>query len=200
MKTKTYLRPAALLIAGALALGCYKMPDEAVENDEGPLFPAPTFNLTDQDNHTFSSEKLKGKTWIATLFYTSCPGPCPLMSGRLRKIQKAVPDPNVVMVSFSIDPEHDTPAKLKDYATNMTADPARWFFLTGSPADMEKLAAGLKLGYESPKENADNGAQIVHSTKFLLVDKTGQVRGVYSTADDESMKKLETDAKKLAAS
>ena len=200
MKKMTHIRSAALLLVGALALGCYKQPDEAVENDEGLLFTAPTFNLTDQDNHPFSSEKLKGKTWIATLFYTSCPGPCPMMSGRLRKIQKAVPDPNVVMVSFSIDPDHDTPEKLKDYANNMTADPARWFFLTGTPADMQKLADGLKLGYESPTENAANGAQIVHSTKFLLVDKTGQVRGVYSTADDESMKKLETDAKKLAAS
>ena len=123
-----------------------------------------------------------------------------MMSGRLRKIQKAISDPNVVLVSFSIDPEHDTPAKLKDYANNMTADPARWFFLVGSPGDTQKLADGLHLGYESPKDNADNGGQIVHSTKFLLVDKSGQVRGAYSTADDESMKKLEADARKLAAS
>ncbi|HEX8323835.1 MAG TPA: SCO family protein [Tepidisphaeraceae bacterium] len=187
------------LLAGLFALGCYRMPDETAEANDAPLFPAPTFGLIDQDGQPFSSEKLKGKTWIATLFYTTCPGPCPMMSGRLRKIQTAVADPNVVLVSFSIDPEKDTPAALKDYATNMTADPTRWFFLTGTPEDVQKVADGLKLGYESRSANTLNN-ELVHSTKFLLVDKAGQVRGQYSTANDESMKKLEADAKRLAGS
>lgn len=187
------------LVACALALSCYKMPDDAVENDEPPLFTAPTFKLIDQDNQPFTSDRLKGKTWIATLFYTTCPGPCPMMSGRLRKIQTAVADPDVVLVSFSIDPDKDTPAALKDYANNMSADPKRWFFLTGSPADIQKTADGLKLGYESRSANTLNN-ELVHSTKFLLVDKHGKVRGQYSTADDASMKKLEADARRLAAS
>lgn len=198
MKIARLTRPAALLLAGLVLLGCNRPADEQAEAENAPLFAAPTFTLTDQDNQPFGSEKLKGNVWIATLFYTTCPGPCPMMSGRLRKIQKAVPDRNVMMVSFSIDPDHDTPAKLKDYANNMTADPTRWFFLTGTPEQMKTVADGLKLGYE-PKAENDVNNEIVHSTKFLLVDKAGQVRGVYSTADDESMKKLEEDAKKLAA-
>ncbi|MGC4031214.1 MAG: SCO family protein [Tepidisphaeraceae bacterium] len=184
----------ALLIAGIVGGGCYKKPDEAVENDDGPLWAAPTFNLVDQDGQPFSSDKLKGKTWIVTLFFTTCPGPCPMMSNRMRKIQKSVDDPNVMLVSLSVDPNHDTPEKLKDYSRNMTADPARWVFLTGKPEDVQKTADGFKLGFEPAKGDEP----IMHDTKFLLVDKTGQVRGIYRTSEDASMAQLEKDAKKLA--
>lgn len=187
---------SALLLTGLIAGGCSRKHDETAENPDAPLWPAPTFSLVNQDDQPFSSEQLKGKAWIATLFFTTCPGPCPMMSNRLRKIQKSVDDPNVMLVSLSVDPEHDTPEKLKDYSRNMTADPARWVFLTGKPEDVQKTADGLKLGFQP----AAGEEAITHSTKFLLVDKAGQVRGVYATDDDASMLQLEKDAKKLAAS
>ena len=193
----TRLKPAIVLLALSAA-GCLPTPpEEAAPADKTPLFTAPAFTLTDQDGQSFSSDQLKGKTWIATLFYTTCPGPCPMMSNRLRKIQSAVPDPDMMLVSFSVDPNHDTPAALKDYSRNMSADPKRWVFLTGTPDAMYDVTnKGLNLGYEP----AVGDGQITHSTKFLLIDKAGQVRVVYATDDDESMKKLEADARKLAAS
>ena len=182
-------------LCGLIAvIGCDRA-DLPAETDNGPFFAAPPFTLTDQDGQPFGSEQLKGKVWIVTLFYTSCPGPCPMMTGRLKKIQDKLDDPHVEMVSVSVDPDHDTPAKMKDYANAVGAKVGRWAFLTGTPAQVQQVADGLKLGYEPAAANA---GQIVHATKFLLVDKAGQVRGVYHTDDNDSMTQLQTDAEKLA--
>ncbi|MGN6626892.1 MAG: SCO family protein, partial [Tepidisphaeraceae bacterium] len=86
------------------------------------LFSIAPFTLTDQDNQPFGTEQLKGKTWIASLFFTTCPGPCPMMQGRLNAIEDAVQNPNVLIVSVSVDPEHDTPEKMKAYAKRMGVD------------------------------------------------------------------------------
>ena len=195
------IRPiiAAALLA-ALVIGCDKADPDAAATDvtkDAPYWPAPTFALTDQDGKPFSSDALKGKTWIATLFFTSCSGPCPMMSGRLEDIQGAVKDPNVMLVSFSIDPKRDTPQALKDYANRMDADPARWKFLCGTPAEMQKVADGLKLVFDP---TAGANGQIMHDTRFLLIDKAGQVRGIYHTDDNADIDKLKADARKLAAS
>ena len=201
MKIKPVIA-VALLAAAALivvCVGCKKTESdtEAVDvTKDAPYWPAPAFKLTDQDGKAFSSDQLKGKTWIATLFFTSCSGPCPMMSGRLEDIQGAVKDPNVMLVSFSIDPKRDTPQALKDYANRMDADPARWRFLCGTTADVQKVADGLKLVYDPTI--VTNG-QIMHDTRFLLIDKAGQVRGIYHTDDNADIEKLKSDARKLAA-
>ncbi len=184
---------SALILSLAIGIGCDK-PAEPEAEPLPALWAAPTFELTNQDGKPFGSKDLAGKTWIATLFFTTCPGPCPMMAGRLREIQEAVQDPNVLIVSISCDPENDTVAKLKDYAEVNQADPTKWCFLTG-PYDQVKAAADtLKLGFD----RATATEPISHSTKFLLIDKTGTVRGVYTHDDPESMKQLKLDAPKLA--
>ena len=151
-------RSLACVIAllGAV-IGCDKAADPdttpAATVDDAPLFAAPAFSLTDQDGKPFGSDQLKGKVWIVTLFYTSCPGPCPMMTGRLKKIQDKLDNPDIETVSISVDPDHDTPAKMKDYATAVGAKVGRWAFLTGTPAQVQQVADGLKLGYEPGKAN-----------------------------------------------
>ena len=159
------------------------------------LYDAPHFSLVDQEGKPFTSEDLRGKVWVADFIFTHCPGACPLMTMKMSAIQQAVPEKSVHFVSFTLDPERDTPAALKDYATRYNADPARWHFLTGDKSALYEAAAGLKL---TAAPAGQFGPDIVHAEKFLLIDGAGRVRGVYDSKDEADMKKLAADAAALA--
>ena len=160
------------------------------------LFDAPQFTLTDQDGKPFSSEQLKGKVWVAALIFTNCPGVCPSMTDKMKALQDAVPSKDVQLVSFTVDPERDTPEVLKQYARRFKADESRWHFLTGAKDTMFSTAAGLNLA-ASP---AQGDQPIVHAEQFLLVDADGRVRGTYHSKDDAALKQLTRDAATLAGS
>lgn len=189
----TALWGAAVL--GMLSLLASGMFTRKTEPAMEVLFDAPTFSVIDQNGQTVSNETLHGKVWIASLFFTSCPGICPMMTSRLEDLQNTVKSSDVKLVSFSVDPEHDTPAVMKVYADKARADADRWHFVTGTKDQMYTLARGLKLGLEGAHDNAP----ITHSQKALLVDGAGHVRGQYDTQDDTEMKHLAADATALAA-
>ena len=157
------------------------------------LFPAPPFELTDQNNRTVRADHLRGSVWVAMVFFTNCPDICPGMMGRLVDLQGAVTNPNVKLVSFSIDPERDTPEQLRQYADQLGADSSRWFLLTGTTDQMFAVAEGLKLSAEP----AQGDKPISHTGHILLVDQSGNVRGVYDSADDADMSELPADATRL---
>jgi len=159
------------------------------------LYASPTFSLTDQDAKPFASESLRGKTWVAAFIFTHCPGVCPTMTMKMQALQEAVPDRNVQLVSFSVDPERDTPAVLKEYAARFDADASRWHFLTGDKKALFDVAAGMKL---TAAPAGALGPDIVHAEKLLLIDGEGRVRGAYDSKDDQEMKKLAADAAALA--
>jgi protein SCO1/2 len=100
----------------------------------------------------------------------------------------------VRLVSFTVDPEHDTPAVLKEYGQGRGAQPGRWYFVTGSKQQMFDVAAGMKLTAK-PAEGDD---AILHSPKFLLIDAEGRVRGIYNGTDEQEVKQLAADAATLA--
>src|SRR4051812_12153766 len=135
-----------------------------------PLYPAPTFKLLDQTGGNFGSDDLHGRVWIADFIFTHCAGPCPLMTAKMADVQKALTSPDVKLVSFSVDPDRDTPPVLKEYAQRFGADDARWKFLTGSKQQMTEVAQGMKV---AAKDDPDGG--VTHSTLFLLVDRNGDV-------------------------
>jgi protein SCO1/2 len=159
-----------------------------------PLYDTPAFELTDQNGKTFAKTDLMGKVWIADFVFTHCGGPCPIMSSKLAEIQKQVDRPAVKLVSFSVDPERDTPAVLKEYARTYGADESRWSFLTGPKQAIYDTAAAMKI--TAIPATAD--APIIHSDLFLLVDRAGQVVGVYHSNDNDRMKQLVADATELA--
>jgi cytochrome oxidase Cu insertion factor (SCO1/SenC/PrrC family) len=158
------------------------------------LYDAPSFSLTDQEGKTVTRDSLRGQVWVAMVFFTQCPGVCPAMTMRMTELQKAVTSRDVKIVSFTLDPEHDTPEAMKVYAERFNTDQSRWFFLTGPKDTMYETARGLKLAAEP----AHDGQPIVHTQKVLLIDREGRVRGVYDTNDDDSMKGLAADAAGLA--
>ena len=128
----------------------------------------------------------------ANFIYTTCPGPCPMMSHQMHGIQASTATtPQVKLVSFTVDPAHDTPPVLAEYAVHFKADPARWYFLTGDPKILNGLDRdSFKLGTV--------GAAMDHSTRFVLVDRKGQIRGYYGIATADPVPDLAEDARRLA--
>jgi protein SCO1/2 len=152
----------------------------------------PQFEMISQDGKPFHSESLAGHVWIADFIFTHCPGPCLRMSTHLHKVQTATSDhPEIRLVSFTVDPARDSPPVLADFAARYQADPKRWVFLTGQQATLQMLSRDtFKLG--------DVDGSMNHSTRFVLVDKRGRVRGIYGTQDDDDpVAKVTADALQL---
>jgi protein SCO1 len=170
--------------------------DAPLEQGLPVLYDAPRFALMDQDGKPFNSEQLDGHVWVAAFIFTNCPGACPMMTQKMAALQQAVPSKNVKLVSFSVDPERDTPEALKGYAKRANADESRWHFLTGKKENMFAAAAGMKLS-ASP---AEGDRPIEHAEHFLLVDAKGRVRGAYHSNQEEELKQLAVDAAKIAGS
>ena len=167
---------------------------EPQESDLTPLYKMPDFALTDHTGEPFASDDLEGTAWVGFIFLTNCPtGACPQMIGKMVDLQEGLADVPVEFVSFSIDPERDTPEVLSGYAERMAggAPGDRWHLLTGDTAEqMEDLASQMRLGV---------GEDWTHSTRFLLVDANGFVRGLYGNNDAAEMDRLRADAERLVA-
>jgi protein SCO1/2 len=166
------------------------------------LFDAPGFSLIDQDQRTITDRDLRGHPYIAAFIYTQCAGPCPMITGKMAALQRKIHNPAVRLVSFSVDPEHDTPAVLKAYAARFGAEPGRWLFLSGKPADLYAVAAGMKMTVQRQPEDQVN--PVLHSTYLLLVDGGGHVRAVYGTqgqsvVESELLDRVARDADAVAA-
>jgi protein SCO1 len=151
----------------------------------------PQFQMTDSEGHPFDSAALSGKVWIADFIYTNCPGPCPRMTSQMHRLaQREKRDPDVRFVSISVDPEHDTPQVLDQYAHHFGGPTRQWLFLTGSRQTVHQLAFDtFHLG--------DVIGKMDHSTKFALVDKRGDIRGYYSTFDHDGLAALLKDVAAL---
>ena len=155
----------------------------------------PEFVLLNQDGKNFGSAQLRGKIWIADFIYTTCPGPCPMISTRMSELQKPLEKTDVHLVSFSVDPAKDTPQVLRGYAERLQAEPGRWDFLTGSQSTIYNLSRnGFKLAVS---DGGDEKGIPVHSTRMTLVDRHGAIRGYYDAAEPDAVTKLVADTTHL---
>jgi cytochrome oxidase Cu insertion factor (SCO1/SenC/PrrC family) len=147
-----------------------------------------SFTLTNQDGRPFSFSDLKGKVWVADIIFTRCAGPCLKMSRQMRELQAALPaNSQTTLITLTTDPQFDTPAILKTYAQRFGADSQRWIFLTGTQEQIARLAIdSLKLtAIEKKPEDRQSPADLfIHSTIFVVVDKQGQLRGIFETTGE----------------
>ena len=161
----------------------------------------PEFALVNRDGRPVHRADLAGRPWIADFIFTRCPASCPMMTARMARFDRELPrDAAVRLVSFSVDPEHDTPAVLQRYAESFKA-PARWLFLTGDGRQIYRLSReGFKLGVDAAPQTsgAETAEPILHSTRFVLVDGEGRIRGYYDAFDAESMKGLTRDLQAIS--
>jgi protein SCO1/2 len=159
------------------------------------FYPIPDFSLTDQMDRTVTLADLKGKVWVTDFIFTNCGGTCPMMTDKMRRLQQGLPG-EIRMVSITVDPERDTPKALAAYAAEHGATRDRWLFLTGDKQSLYDLCVN---GFKLPLDDSGGtvAEPIAHSTRFVLVDKQGVIRGYYGATEEEDMNRLAADAKKL---
>jgi cytochrome oxidase Cu insertion factor (SCO1/SenC/PrrC family) len=158
------------------------------------LFKTPVLTLTDQEGKPFSTSQLHGRVWVADFIFTSCAGSCPVMSHEMAELQKKTPA-DLHLVSFTVDPQTDTAAILKEYGQGLHADFARWHFLTGTEKQMADAAYGMKISVQP----ANGEFALTHSEKFLLVDRSGYVVGIYDGTNHDDVARLAADATRLVS-
>ncbi len=156
------------------------------------LWPVPSYRLVDQAGRTRTPDELRGSVWIADFIFTSCKSVCPVLSARMVQVQRAIQDPRLKFVSFSVDPERDTPEALRAYAARWAPDESRWTLLATTKESLVDLAKGMKTFVErQPDPDAT-----LHTTEMFLVDAQGRVRGLYGT-DADAFPQLIPDARRL---
>jgi protein SCO1 len=146
------------------------------------LATLPDFRLVSQEGKPFGSAELRGRVWVGNFIFTTCRSICPGLTKAMHTLQQRFKDANlpVQLVSFSVDPQDDTPAVLKTYAQRNGADLARWTFLGGAEADVRKvIVEGFKTHLGRKEINSENLVDIAHAPYFVLVDGAGGIRGYY---------------------
>ena len=147
------------------------------------LLQVPDFALQDQDGQPFTLASMRGKVWVAGFIFTTCPSTCPKISRAMLELQQryARNGVDVELVSFTVDPENDTPAVLARYAENLGADQSHWRFVTGDRKAMEDLVVGgFKTGMDRiPDPTRVDMYDVAHSEKLVLIDGEGGIRGFY---------------------
>lgn len=160
----------------------------------------PAFEFRDQRGATVRDADLRGRVLIVDFIFTSCPDVCPLLTDQLAGLRRKLPDDGALAyVSFSVDPEHDSPEKLKAFASAHGADHANWYFLTGPLEPVRAVVTkGFKQAMEIEPEQAGKPRNVLHGSHFVLVDRAGQLRGFFRS-DAEGMQDLKAAAERLLA-
>ena len=197
---KIYL--VTLLALGGLAFLGYQVRESRHSNlfQKGDM-NAPPFSFQERSGRIFSSSELAGKVWVVDFIFGHCAGSCPLLSQQMSLIQKEWKgNPDLKLVTFTVDPTHDTAEFLKAYAADYHADPDQWFFLTGEKVALYKvIREGFKaVALEAPEQGP--GFDFIHSTRLMLMDARGRVRGLYDGEQDTDIQKLHKDVKFLMSS
>ena len=154
------------------------------------------FKLVNQDSAIITDETLDGKIYVADFFFTSCRTICPVMKTQMRRVYDVVKnDPDVLIVSHTIDPEYDTVGLLKDYAQRLGVETDKWHFLTGNKDSIYHLAQTSYFVTAMEAESEPDG--FIHSGAFLLIDKQGRIRGKYDGTNEAEVNQLLEDIRIL---
>ena len=183
----------------------------------GEYGEVPDFSLIERSGRRVTRADLLGRVWIANLIYTECKETCPLQSARMARLQgEFAGEEDLRLVSITVDPEHDAPAILARYAGRYGADAVRWLFLTGEKRAIYHLASeGFRLGVVDPDDRAQGegrlglvGPQpafathgskglVIHSSRFVLVDRQARIRAYHLPDDEQSLDRLRQNVRIL---
>jgi protein SCO1/2 len=159
----------------------------------------PDFSLIERSGKPAVLADLRGKIWIADFIYTSCTDTCPLQSAEMARLQEKWSNhPELRLVSFSVDPERDTPEVLAGYANRFKADAVRWLFLTGDKEQLSRLIQqGFRLSATPALDNGTGSGVILHSPRFVLIDEAAEIRGYYDSRESDGLERLSSDVGSL---
>ena len=184
-------------------------PDEVIySNDQGASIdpseienPTPThppegeawlskFELTERSGKTIHSDDLLGQPYVVSFFFSTCPSICVQQNQKLKELQDAFAGQGVRLVAISVDPETDTPERLREYASRFGADKDQWLFMTGDLTYIRRIGAEI---YQQPVD------QRFHSERFVLVDPSGQIEGFYNWPEKVQFQKLQQKIRQMLA-
>ena len=187
-----FFRPWVYVLTLIVIIALIVVMQPETEGDQLPVIgEIPPFSLVDQDGELFTLEDVKGNVWLADFIFTTCSGPCPIMTERMGMVQHDLLDiDKLKFVSFTVNPDYDTPEVLKKYAQRFDADVGSWSFVTGKYEQIQELIVeGFKMG--------DVEEIVFHSTRFALVDHEGNLRGYYSGTEPAEHEILTRDIQSL---
>ncbi len=167
----------------------------AIEKSK-PFFTVPDFQFINQNGTTVDESFVKNKVWVANFFFTSCPSICTKMMSNLQTVQSAfAKSSDVRIISFSVDPERDSAARLNTYAQARHINAGQWQLATGRKKDLYQFA---RKGLSVVATDGDGGAEdFIHSDNLVLIDKDNHIRGYYDGTDAADTKRLIEDIKTL---
>jgi protein SCO1/2 len=195
---------AALAVMASLAIGAAALSgrDRTIElPDYGA---APEFELTDETGGRYTRAALLGKITIVDFIFTHCTTACPLLSAEMARLQAdmraARLADRVRLLSISVDPERDTPARLAELAAHNGADPRLWHFVRGSDQALRRVVVdGLKQVMDKQLDRGElDGFTILHGTRLVLLDEQARVRGFYDSNDADARAQLRDHVTALA--
>jgi protein SCO1/2 len=187
-----FFRPWVYVIAFVIIIALIAvMQPDGVEQQLPIIGKIPAFDLVDQNSKQFTLENVVGNVWLADFIFTTCSGPCPIMTERMSMVQHDLLEiDKLKFVSFTVNPDYDTPEVLKKYAQRFDADVGSWSFVTGKYEQIQELIVeGFKMG--------DVEEIVFHSTCFALVDHEGNLRGYYSGTEPAEHENLTRDIQSL---
>jgi protein SCO1/2 len=193
-KTAAFALPLVLVLGVAIAARSLRpRPPLPVLGD------VPAFHLVDQRGDPYGTSAMLGHVTVVDFVFTRCTSSCPRLTARMAELQSRLTSArsDVRLVSFSVDPENDTPPVLARYADAAHADAARWTFVTGPVDD---VSAAVVRGFKVSAAKFATGANdydVTHGDWFVLIDAKGKLRGYYSTVEASDVDRLATDAIRL---
>lgn len=159
-------------------------------------FQVPDFKFINQDSQWITQENFKNKIYVVDFFFTSCPTICPIMKTQMLRLHEHFKNnPEVKILSHTIDPYHDSVAVLKDYASRLEVDTKQWNFVTGIKDEIYQIAE--KGYFVAAKEDANEAGGFIHSGAFVLIDKNRRIRGYYDGTKAEKVDLLIKDVELL---
>jgi protein SCO1 len=191
------IKQGVLLLAALLFTGCSSQ--EEIEESFPMSMEVEDFSAVNQDGEDVTLSDLEGDIWIADFIFTNCDTVCLPMTANMAQLQEKLKesglDEEARLVSFSIDPENDTPEVLTEYSQRYDADLEQWEFLTGY--SQEEIELFANRSFNTPAAKAEGSDQFVHGTSFYLVSENGVVLKQYEGVSDPPFEEIIDDIKKL---
>jgi len=198
------IRVFYVIISAAFFVGCItkKEPplpvfgEREVSGNDTVYHAIADFKFIDQDSNEVTNDTYKGKIYVADFFFTSCRTICPIMKTQMLRVYDSIQnDPEVMLLSHTIDPEYDTVGLLHDYAKRLGVESQKWHFVTGNKDDIYKLAQTSYFSTALEDKSEPDG--FIHSGAFLLIDKERRIRGKYDGTKEEDVNRLLADIQRL---
>jgi protein SCO1/2 len=188
-----------LLLSGCISRNEPALPifgEREVEGSDTVYHTIADFRFINQDSAEVTNDTFKDKIYVSDFFFTSCRTICPIMKTQmLRVYERFENDPEVLLLSHTIDPEYDTVGLLHDFAERLGVKSTKWHFVTGEKEDIYKIAQTSYFATAMEDKSDPDG--FIHSGAFLLIDKKRRIRGKYDGTKEEDVNRLFEDIGKL---